>query len=49
VEVEAEGPRDRIDRFKQWLEKGPPGARVTKLDADERPAKGIYARFTVEF
>jgi acylphosphatase len=49
VEVEAEGPRDRIDHFKRWLEKGPPGARVTRLDASESAARGIYGGFTVEF
>lgn len=49
VEVEAEGPRERVQRFRKWLEQGPPGARVTKVDADEGPARGIYSSFTVEF
>lgn len=49
VEVEAEGPRERVEQFRRWLEKGPPGARVTKVDAHERPAQGVYAGFSVEF
>ncbi|MFW5797719.1 MAG: acylphosphatase [Spirochaetota bacterium] len=48
VEVEAEGPREKVEQFHRWLEKGPPGARVTKVDATEGPPRG-YASFTVEF
>lgn len=49
VEVEAEGPRDRVEQLRRWLEKGPPGARVTKVDVSEGPARGVYPSFTVEF
>lgn len=49
VEVEAEGPANEVRRFRRWLEQGPPGARVTSLDATEEPSLGTYSSFTVEF
>ena len=49
VEVEAEGSPDRVHQFRKWLEKGPPGARVTKVDATEGPSRNMYVSFTVEF
>ena len=49
VEVEAEGPAEDVRRFQRWLEKGPPGARVTKVDAAEHPSDGTYSGFSVEF
>lgn len=32
VEVSAQGPKDNIEKFLQWLRKGPPGARVDHVD-----------------
>ena len=39
VEVVAEGPRDRVDRFLDWCRQGPPRAQVTGVVVtDEVPA-----------
>jgi len=32
VEVRAEGPRDSVDRLREVLRQGPPGARVTAVE-----------------
>lgn len=48
VETYAEGPDEAVDRYVQWLNHGPPGARVESLDISERNPKGQYPSFTVE-
>ncbi|MGA2763643.1 MAG: acylphosphatase [Spirochaetia bacterium] len=49
VEVVAEGDATRLTRLVAWLEKGPPGARVTSVDVEWLPWSGSYARFDVDF
>ena len=49
VEVVAEGPDERLERLRVWLEKGPPGAYVRHLQAHFAPARGTYKSFTIEF
>lgn len=49
VEVLAEGPEERLQRLRAWLEKGPPGAYVRHLEARYAPARGTYRAFTIEF
>ena len=49
VEVVAEARDDRLALFLSWLEKGPPGAHVRKVDVIYRPPSGAYAGFEVEF
>jgi len=48
VELWAEGGRSALMRFRRWLAKGPPGARVDSLDISERPPRDIYSSFTIE-
>jgi acylphosphatase len=48
VEVWAEGGAEKLERFLQWLRRGPPGARVDSLDYDMRQAAG-YRGFTIEY
>ncbi|OHD14824.1 MAG: hypothetical protein A2Z96_07855 [Spirochaetes bacterium GWB1_48_6] len=48
VETYAEGTNAAVDRYVQWLNHGPPGARVDSLDISERIPKGKYPSFSVE-
>jgi acylphosphatase len=48
VRVTCEGSRENVQRFKQWLHQGPPGAHVSKVDAREEPYRGQYRTFSVE-
>jgi acylphosphatase len=47
VRVEAEGRAEAVRRYEQWLQQGPPGARVSSVDAQTGPATGRYKRFTI--
>jgi acylphosphatase len=47
VEVWAEGSAEKLEKFVQWLRRGPPGARVDSLDCEKRPAAG-YRGFGIE-
>ena len=49
VEVTAEGDAERLLRFVAWLEKGPPGARVERVDVQWLPWSGAYSGFDVDF
>jgi acylphosphatase len=49
VEVWAEGPRETLDGFLQWLRRGPPGARVDRFRQEAQPPTGAYLDFQVEF
>jgi acylphosphatase len=44
VRIEAEGPREALDRFVAWCRVGPPRAIVEKIDVKEGRLSG-YARF----
>lgn len=48
VESYAEGNASDIDRYKRWLEHGPPGARVESVDISERKPKGTLTSFSIE-
>ena len=49
VEVSAEGNPARLQRFLDWLHKGPPGAHVSGVEVSWAPPTGSYARFDIEF
>jgi acylphosphatase len=49
VEVWAEGPKDKLEIFHQWLRRGPPGARVDALDYNPRTPTGSYKNFEIEY
>ncbi|HVO39958.1 MAG TPA: acylphosphatase [Spirochaetia bacterium] len=49
VEVIAEGDSARLTRLIGWLEKGPPGARVSNVDVQWLPWSGVYRGFDVAF
>lgn len=40
VELEAEGPPDRLGELRLWCEKGPPGAQVSSVSTSQMAAAG---------
>ncbi len=49
VEVIAEGASKELALFIAWLEKGPPGSHVSRVDLEWIAPTGSYEEFTVEF
>ncbi|HOJ99917.1 MAG: acylphosphatase [Treponemataceae bacterium] len=49
VEVYAEGSMAALTSFLRWLEKGPPGARVERIEAGWQKPSGAYRRFSIEY
>ncbi|MDR1420687.1 MAG: acylphosphatase [Treponema sp.] len=47
VEVQAEGPRKKLDLFLEWLRVGPPGARVDSVHCKTAVPAG-YRNFVIE-
>jgi acylphosphatase len=48
VEVHAEGDPDALERFRAWLKKGPPAARVDSVSVRHLSPSGTFRRFEVE-
>jgi len=49
VEVWAEGPKEKLDVFLQWLHRGPPGARIITVHEEPCVPTGKYRGFGVEY
>ena len=49
VEVWAEGSGEKLERFLQWMRRGPPGARVDSVRVDRQPPGGAYSNFEIAF
>ncbi len=49
VETWAEGPASAVKRYRDWLNQGPPGARVESVDLSEREPRRAWTTFLVEF
>jgi acylphosphatase len=47
VELEAEGPEDRIEQLIAWCRRGPPAARVTDVAVDWRDSTRADREFRV--
>ena len=47
VELEAEGPADKIDALLAWCKSGPPAARVERVAIEELAATGADRAFAV--
>ena len=47
VELEAEGPDDKVGALIGWCEYGPPAAQVTKVAVEELSATGTDRDFSV--
>ncbi|MDR2742651.1 MAG: acylphosphatase [Treponema sp.] len=49
VEVWAEGPKEKLETFLQWLHRGPPGARVDTVDYSLQVPTGTYKNFRISY
>ena len=49
VEVVAFGDEHAISQLATWLDTGPPGARVTRVDASSVPYSDAYRTFSIEY
>lgn len=49
VETGAEGERESLERFQEWLHAGPPAARVERVDATWEAATGEFPDFRVRY
>ncbi len=49
VEIECEGEKQGVEDFIRWLEHGPPYARVTRIEKQEKPYHGYYKGFSIEY
>ncbi len=47
VELEAEGPPAAVAALLAWARVGPPAARVTAVEVEERPVVGVEGPFRV--
>ncbi len=47
VEAIVEGERAAVDDFIAWCKRGPPAARVDRVEVDLRPARGEFRTFRV--
>jgi acylphosphatase len=47
VEVLISGPKDAREQMVGWLEEGPAGARVQKVDTSEQPVNEQYDSFEI--
>lgn len=49
VSTVAEGNKQSLEAFVEYLHMGPPAARVTAVDVEWREATGRFKRFNVQF
>lgn len=47
VETAVEGESDALERFERQIRRGPPGARVDRVDVSDEHAAGGEAGFTI--
>lgn len=47
VEVVGQGPADRVDRLVEWLHRGPPRARVHRVEVEELPVDDSLSGFEI--
>lgn len=48
VEIVAEGSEDDLNRLIEWCKKGPPLAKVERVDVKEEPASGDLTDFYIK-
>jgi len=48
VEAVAQGPRDQLEKLFAWCRKGPPGAQVSRIDAQWHPAQHNEREFSIK-
>lgn len=47
VELVAEGPADKVEALLRWCRRGPPAARVDRVEITEEPWSGEFDTFYV--
>ena len=47
VETFAEGPQEKLDEFVEWCHKGPPAARVEKVDTEWSEKENRFGDFRI--
>ena len=48
VEITAEGERQALAEFREWLDEGPPGAWIRSVNLEMRSPSGHFADFSIE-
>ena len=49
VTVHCEGPAGVLEEYLKWLDRGPPGAVVSRIDKRFLPARGTFRTFSIEY
>ena len=49
VEVQAEGERNKLEKLIDYLEVGPPGARVESVETNWSEYTGSYSTFSIRY
>jgi acylphosphatase len=49
VEAYAEGEREKLEKFIDYLKVGPPGARVERVESDWAEYTGDYTSFNIRY
>ena len=49
VEALVQGGEAAVDRLVDWMRHGPPGARVTDIRVDRRPAGAFHEGFDIRY
>lgn len=49
VEAVAEGPKDALESFVAWCRRGPPYARVDRVDTSWEPSSGLPSGFHIRY
>jgi len=49
VSVMCEGDKENLKLLEKWLEQGPPGAYVIKVEKRKLPFKGEFTDFSIRF
>lgn len=48
VEIVAEGPKEKLENLVKWAHKGPPIARVEKVEVEWQKATGEFTEFGIK-
>jgi len=49
VEAVVEGPREAVEEVIRWAHRGPPAARVERVEVVWEPYRGEYRDFTIRY
>ena len=48
VELLVEGETTALAAFREWLDEGPPGAWVRRVETERRAPTGLFTEFSIE-